>query len=533
MRLLPILFAPVALAIACFWWWLGAPIAMPPSPLAAGEKLYCVSYAPFRDQQSPLDPDLVIPPEQIEDDFARLAKLTDCVRTYSTEQGLDRVPEIAARHGMKVLLGVWLGGEPEKNKIEIDKAVALAASHPTTLRGIVMGNEVLLRGEMAATDLAALIRGIKQRVSVPVTYADVWEYWLRYRDIYEAVDFVTIHILPYWEDFPIGAQEAAAHVDAIRQRVATVFPNKEILIGETGWPSAGRMREAARPSPANQAFVIHEVLAAAKRGDYRVNVIEAFDQPWKRRFEGTVGGHWGFLDAKTRDFKFSWGEALSNHPHWPWQAAAGIALAAAVFAAGYRAAARRGGNPGPRIAGGIAVAALAAGLTIGWALENIPLESLTVGDWTRSIAMSALGIAVPILVAVALAEDKTVRSFAAVLNRNGGDVPAVSRWLTLALIVTTALAIHVALGLSFDPRYKDFPFAPMTAAIVPFGVLALAGKATAGDRGPAETAAAIVLLLSVGYFVPNESLANWQSLWLAATFVVLAFTLLRVRDARS
>jgi len=63
--------------------------------------------------------------------------------------------------------------------------------------------------------------------------------------------------------------------------------------------------------------------------------------------------------------------------------------------------------------------------------------------------------------------------------------------------------------------------------------LALAGKATAGDRGPAETAAAIVLLLSVGYFVPNESLANWQSLWLAATFVVLAFTLLRVRDARS
>ena len=34
------------------------------------------------------------------------------------------------------------------------------------------------------------------QVTVPVTYADVWEYWLRNREVYEAVDFVTIHILP-------------------------------------------------------------------------------------------------------------------------------------------------------------------------------------------------------------------------------------------------------------------------------------------------------------------------------------------------
>ncbi len=48
---------------------------------------------------------------------------------------------------------------------------------------------------------------------MPVTYADVWEFWLRNRDVAAAVDFVTIHILPYWEDFPIPARNAAAHVD--------------------------------------------------------------------------------------------------------------------------------------------------------------------------------------------------------------------------------------------------------------------------------------------------------------------------------
>ena len=88
---------------------------------------------------------------------------------------------------------------------------------------------------------------------MPVTYADVWEFWLRYREVAAAVDFITIHILPYWEDFPIPARDAARHVDAIRKQVVAAFPDKEIFLGEFGWPSAGRMREGALPSPANQA----------------------------------------------------------------------------------------------------------------------------------------------------------------------------------------------------------------------------------------------------------------------------------------
>ena len=154
---------------------------------------------------------------------------------------------------------------------------------------------------MTAQDLAAYIRSVKAQVApIPVTYADVWEYWLKHREIYEAVDFITIHILPYWEDFPIRARHAAAHVDSIRKRVAVAFPAKEIFVGETGWPSAGRMREGALPSSANQARVVHDILHVAKQQGYHVNLIEEFDQPWKRRLEGTVGGHWGLLDGDRR-----------------------------------------------------------------------------------------------------------------------------------------------------------------------------------------------------------------------------------------
>ena len=152
---------------------------------------------------------------------------------------------------------------------------------PDTIRAVVVGNESLLRGEIAPSELANLIRSVKARISVPVTYADVWEFWLRYPEVHAAVDFVTIHILPYWEDFPVPASEAAAHVESIRQKLKAAFAEKEILIGEVGWPSAGRMRDGALPSPANQARVVQDVLAAAKREHYRVSVIEAFDQPWK------------------------------------------------------------------------------------------------------------------------------------------------------------------------------------------------------------------------------------------------------------
>ena len=289
-------FLFTAFAISGAWAWLGGAVPIPRTQ-SGPEKLYCVSYTPFRGSQTPLDPSTIIPAAQIEDDLTRLAQITECVRTYSVDFGLDQIAGIAAKHGLKVMQGLWLSSSLPKNSYQIETAVALANKYPGTIRSLVVGNEVLLRGEMTATDLANTIRAIKARVKVPVTYADVWEFWLRNTEIANVVDFITIHILPYWEDFPVSARDAVAHVDAIRQQVVNAFPRKEVLIGEVGWPSAGRMREGALPSPVNQARVILDVLALSKREHFNVNVIEAFDQPWKRALEGTVGGHWGLLKA--------------------------------------------------------------------------------------------------------------------------------------------------------------------------------------------------------------------------------------------
>ena len=95
------------------------------------------------------------------------------------------------------------------------------------------------------------------------------------------------------------------------------------------------------------------------------------------------------------------------------------------------------------------------------------------------------------------------------------------------------VAVEAALGLVFDPRYRDIPFAPLTGAAVPFLVLLSTTPRSGRSRATAETVAAAVLALSAAYIVFNETFANWQSVWFCAGLIGLAVTLLSVRDAPS
>jgi exo-beta-1,3-glucanase (GH17 family) len=521
-------------AIAATWWWLATPIVLARAPIDPAAKLQCVSYAPFRGAQTPLQSTERIPAAQIEEDLTQLAKVTDCVRTYSIDNGLDQVPGIAAKVGLKVIQGIWLGSNRFKNLAQIATVVGLTKQYPDVITAVVVGNEVLLRGEMTATDLANIIRSVKAQVSVPVTYADVWEYWLRNREIYDVVDFVTIHILPYWEDFPIRAKYAAAHVDAIRKQVAVAFPGKEILIGETGWPSEGRMRAGALPSRTNQARVVSEILAMAKQENFRVNLIEAYDQPWKRRLEGTVGGYWGLFDSVRRELKYPPGQAISNYPLWKWQMGGGMVLAVLVFAAGWLTLRRRPWTP--RLSGWIAIAisATTGGILLGVAGDKMYYESYGWGGWLGWGTLLAAGILSPLLSANALMAGRPLPTFLELLGpRDYKTKSLLPILLGLVLIVTVLMAAETALGFVFDPRYRDFPFASLTMCVVPFATLMLLNRPKQGARPISEAVFAGVLALSAIYTAFNEGSNNWQSLWTCAIYLLLALTLWQARVVQS
>ncbi|HET7887418.1 MAG TPA: glycosyl hydrolase family 17 protein [Bradyrhizobium sp.] len=528
--------APLALlllslaAIAAVWWWLAMPVTLPHVPIDPNARLQCISYAPFRIRQTQLSPTTRVSREQISEDLGQLARISDCIRTYATDQGLDQIAEVAAEVGLKVIQGIALDKDRRKNLTQISTAIRLANQFLQTIAALVVGSEVLLRADMAADELAATIRAVKAKVAVPVTYADSWDLWLRNRELGEAVDFVTIHVLPYWDDVPVRAELAAAHVDAIRRQVVAAFPGKEVLIGETGWPSEGRMREAALPSRVNQARVVSDILALARRENFRVNLFEAFDERWKQRIEGTVGGHWGLFGSWARTLKYPPGLPISNFPLWKLQMGSGMALAILVFGTAWLTARRKARQPRPVSWLAVGISATTAGILLGVAAQKMFYESYGAVGWLLSGALLLSASASPLFAANALMSARAPATSVELFDP--GDYRASSLLANMhgvVLLVTVVIGTETALGLVFDPRNKDFPFAALTMAAVPFAAMALLNRAGKGGRPMAEALFAGTFLFAAVYIAFHEGAANWQALWTCAAYLLLALTLWRAR----
>lgn len=301
----------ILLLLALWLWQQNQPLALPTPVMPTDGKLQCVSYSPYYSKdQTPLNINTFISHEQIDRDLAKLSTQFACVRIYSVSQGLDYVPEAASKLGMKVYVGAWIGWVKKLNEKELKLAIAVANKYPETVKALIIGNEVLLRGEQSESAMKAYIERAKAATNVPVTYADVWEFWRKHPALENSVDFVTVHILPYWEDKPQPIEHAVDHTQNVMNLLASTF-KKPILIGETGWPSVGRQREGAQPSLIYQAFYMRSFLKVADEKQWHYNLIEAFDQPWKRNLEGTVGGYWGIFNTDLQA-KFSFTEKVAE-----------------------------------------------------------------------------------------------------------------------------------------------------------------------------------------------------------------------------
>ncbi len=455
---------------AGYWWSLGRPVPLPDSPTT---RIACVSYAPFRFAgETPFDPHAFVSPARIDADLKDLSTRFDCVRTYSMGQGLGAVPEIAGRYGMKVLMGVWLGRDPAANEREMQLALASAKKHAANLRGIVVGNEVLLRGELTEKALAGYIARMNAATDVPVTYADVWEFWQAHPALAKVTDYVTIHILPYWEDEPVAPAQAVRHVADVYQRMKAEFPGKAVMIGETGWPSQGRTRRQASASLVNEARYMRQFLNYAATVDMPYNVIEAFDQPWKRDLEGTVGGYWGIFDVQGRP-KFAMTGPVVEEPRWAWALGAGGVLAIVFLVAG--AFRRRWQGAAGWIS--LALAGFATGTALAAHARLLEFACRNRLEWAVGIAVGVAGACTALSLARAIA----TRLAAPVNTADVAPTPAERRLLGIAwtdrftpqrFFWMFVLALYGIL-MVFNGRYRDFPIGLFAMPAVAFLVLAL------------------------------------------------------------
>ena len=310
-----------ALSVLFFWHYVGTKVILKDDSSKSFSKLQCVSYAPFTKDESPysFEKGLVLKEENIRKDLELFSKYTNCIRTYSTV-GLELIPKVAKELNMQMLMGAWIGKSDKDARKEIDTLIQLATEYKDIVKAVIVGNEVLLRGDSSEQRLHDFIVEVKTALpDTPVTYADVWEYWLKYPKIKEVTDFVTIHILPYWEDDPQNIHDSIEHLANVRMEVEKELGTSNILIGETGWPSEGRAREDAMPSKINQAMFVRDFVKLANEKNWNYNIIEAVDQPWKRVNEGAVGGFWGLFDKDRGDKSVFKGD-VSNFPNYTYLA---------------------------------------------------------------------------------------------------------------------------------------------------------------------------------------------------------------------
>lgn len=271
-----------------------------------------IGYSPFRDCQSP-GTDSKPTVENIKEDLFRLFHTTNAIRTYAATGVNNQIPALANAVGVPVFAGAWID-DNEQDDAEIQALIDLA--NTANLEGVIVGNEFYLR-HRTITDTAYLLQrilevknGIDDK-SLPVTTAEIdnlmftWESNSAtvpgginpdYRPILDEVDFVLVHIYPFWNKLPIDGAAAFTvnRYKAIQALIEQEYPGTRVVIGEAGWPSAGAPNGSAVPSMENQRRYMLEFLSLAEQEGVEYMYFDAFDELWKIEEPGHVGQHWGY-----------------------------------------------------------------------------------------------------------------------------------------------------------------------------------------------------------------------------------------------
>ena len=115
----PYIFASLLglLALYGLWFGIGQPVELADAATPT-HKLQCASYTPFDKNQSPFDQPMQLRPERMEADLALLAERFECLRTYSVT-GLEELPNMARKHGLKLIVGAWVSRNPADTAAEI------------------------------------------------------------------------------------------------------------------------------------------------------------------------------------------------------------------------------------------------------------------------------------------------------------------------------------------------------------------------------------------------------------------------------
>lgn len=252
--------------------------------------MHGICFSIYEDGQKPGS---IITETQVERRIQILKPHAKWVRSFSCIEGNEHVPRMAKKHGMKTLVGAWLGDDLELNEQEIEALITLAKEGLVDVAAV--GNEVMYRKDLTEEQLLTYIQRVKEAIPhIPVGYVDAYYEFSHRPEITALCDVILTNCYPYWEGCPI--EYSLAHMQSMYESAKSAGQGKRVIITETGWPSHGG---AFKGSVANRENAMRYFIDC--QNWCNLNGIESFyfasfDESWKVGPEGDVGAYWGLWD---------------------------------------------------------------------------------------------------------------------------------------------------------------------------------------------------------------------------------------------
>jgi len=222
------------------------------------------------------------------------------IRTYAQE--CDQLDQIlngiaSAGGGMTVVAGVWVDSNDATYQTEVSTLTRILGSNQNAksyISGVITGNEVLFNNVMTAAALAGKINDVKSKVKslgllvgtaeTPSTFDPA---------VISSSDFLVANIHPFFGQ--VSASSAASNLKQQFNALKGKMNGKTLIIGETGWPTAGDANGQAVPSVQNLQTYVQQIQCQNKGMQYYF--FDGYDSPWKPAGNLAVEQHWGIWQA--------------------------------------------------------------------------------------------------------------------------------------------------------------------------------------------------------------------------------------------
>jgi exo-beta-1,3-glucanase (GH17 family) len=273
---------------------------------ALRQAFYGINYSPL----NALYPNCGVTQRDVILDIAVLSQLTNRVRLYGTDcnQAALTLNAIQALEvDMTVSLGVWVGEPLDVTLRQLSDMRDILNEYPRHLiNSILVGNEVLFRGDLSADKLIGYIDYVREYLrqhnisDIPVGTSEIGSKWTG--ELAQHVDILAANIHPFFGGVDVHDSTKWTYDFLLREVTGSVVSpaNLTYVISEVGWPSGGGALQGAVAGINEMQIFLDKWLCNNQDTDVGWYWFEAFDEPWKERWntdEAKWETQWGLFTS--------------------------------------------------------------------------------------------------------------------------------------------------------------------------------------------------------------------------------------------